>query len=178
MFALGAVSSALSGVKGRVFSHRVMQAGALLVAALGLVMFSNGWNLSSFTGPSDKAVSSNPAPAQVIEPASDTSPPIPVIKNGEQIIDTILQPRRYPAITVQQGVPVRWTIKVPPGSINGCNNNIIIREYGIQYTFQPGDNVIKFTPTKAGRFRYSCWMGMVQGTITVIAKAEGAGDAQ
>jgi hypothetical protein len=178
MFALGAVSSALSnattGVKGRVFSRRVMQAGAILVAALGLVMFSNGWNLSRFARPSDNAVSSKPAPAQAAKPASDSGPPMPVIQNGEQIVNSILQPNRYPAITVQQDIPVRWTIKAPPSAITGCNNRMIIREYGIQYVFEPGDNVIKFTPTKTGRFRYSCWMGMIQSTITVLAKGEGA----
>jgi sulfite exporter TauE/SafE/copper chaperone CopZ len=191
MFALGAVSSALSGIKGRAFSRRVMQAGAILVAALGLVMFSNGWNLSDFTGKTTsskpKSASTqpnNPAPLQpdkpapTVKPATDTTPQMPVIQNGEQIVNSTLQPRRYPAITVQQGIPVRWTINAPPSSINGCNNSIIIREYGIQYDFQPGDNVIEFTPTRAGRFRYTCWMGMIQSTITVIAKAEDSGDAQ
>jgi sulfite exporter TauE/SafE/copper chaperone CopZ len=160
MFALGAISSALTGVKGRAFSRRVMQAGAILVAALGLVMFSNGWALSGANS------------AQAAKPASDSGPPMPVIQNGEQIVNSTLQPNRYPAIIVQQGIPVRWTIKAPPGSITGCNNSMIIREYGIQYTFQQGDNVIKFTPAKTGRFRYSCWMGMIQSTITVLAKVE------
>jgi len=164
MFALGAVSSALTGVKGRAFSRRIMQAGAIAVAALGLVMFSNGWALSSFK---DNTYS-RPAPVQSAIPASNTTPLMPEIKDGEQIVNSTLQPNRYPAITVQQGIPVRWTIKAPPGSINGCNNRIIIPEYGIQYAFQPGDNVIKFNPAKAGRFRFSCWMGMIKSTITVV----------
>jgi len=165
MFALGAISSALTGVKGRAFSRRIMQVGAILVAALGLVMFSNGWNLSGFT---DTSASSKTASG------SGSNTLIPVIRNGEQIVNSTLQPNRYPAITVQQGIPVRWIIKAPPGSITGCNNRMIIREYGIQYAFEPGDNVIKFTPTKTGLFRYSCWMGMIQSTITVLAKGEGA----
>jgi len=166
MFALGVISSALSnatsGAKGRAFSHRFIQAGSILVAALGLVMFSNGWNLSGFT---NKAAPSKPAYAQ-----ADKNAFAPVIKNGEQIVNSTLLPNRYPAITVQQGVPVRWVIKAPPDSITGCNNRIIIPEYGIQYAFKQGDNVIQFTPTKTGRFRYSCWMGMIQSTITVLAK--------
>jgi len=146
-----------------------MQAGAIAVAALGLVMFSNGWSISKFTG---NAALSKPAPAQSAKPTSNSSPPMPVIQNGEQIVNSILQPNRYPAITVQQGVPVRWTINAPAGSINGCNNSIIIREYGIQYAFKHGDNVIKFNPIKAGRFLYTCWMGMIKSTITVVAKRE------
>ncbi|MDR2922805.1 MAG: sulfite exporter TauE/SafE family protein [Treponema sp.] len=162
MFALGAISSALSSVRGQTLSRRVMQAGALLVAALGLVMFSNGWTLSGFA---NKAASIKPASAQAGKNAFS-----PVIQNGEQIVNSTLQPGRYPAITVQQGIPVRWTIKAPPGSINGCNNRMIIPEYGIQYTFKQGDNVIKFTPAKTGRFLYSCWMSMIRSTITVLAK--------
>jgi plastocyanin domain-containing protein len=53
---------------------------------------------------------------------------------------------------------------------------MIIREYGIQHTFKQGDNIIEFTPAKAGRFRYSCWMGMINSTITVLAEGQSAAD--
>jgi sulfite exporter TauE/SafE/copper chaperone CopZ len=173
MFVLGAVSSALSGVNGHVFSRRVIQAGAILVAALGLVMFSNGWNLSGFESPFDMVVSYKKASAQI-----GTDALIPVIKNGVQIVNSTLEPGRYPAITVRQGIPVRWTINAPPGSINGCNNQMIISEYNIQHTFKQGDNVIEFTPVKAGKFRYSCWMAMIRSTITVLAEGESFADVQ
>jgi hypothetical protein len=189
MFALGAASSALSNatssVKGQVFSRRVMQAGAFLVAALGLVMFSSGWSLSGFTNPLDAAASlksasaqeqsAQAAPGASASRTQDSSPPVSVIQNGVQIVNSTLQRTRYPAITVQQGIPVRWIINAPPGSITGCNNRMIIREYGIQYTFKQGDNVIEFTPTSAGRFSYSCWMAMIYSTITVLAVAEKEG---
>jgi len=167
----GALSSALSGAKGRVFSRRVMQIGALLVTALGLVMFSNGWSLSGFSSPLGKMTFRRPAPAQ-------NGASMPVIQNNVQIVNSTLQPNRYPAIIVRQGIPVRWTINAPPGSINGCNNRMIIREYGIQHTFKQGGNVIEFTPAKAGRFRYSCWMAMIHSTITVLAEGESAEDAR
>jgi sulfite exporter TauE/SafE/plastocyanin domain-containing protein len=173
MFALGAVSSALSGTKGQAFSRHVMQIGAVLVAALGLVMFSSGWTLSGFANPLDKAAYLKPASAQTAGNAF-----IPVIQNGVQIVNSTLLPNRYPAITVQQGIPVRWIINAPPGSINGCNNRMIIREYGIQYTFKQGGNVIEFTPAKAGRFRYSCWMAMIHSTITVLAEGESVADVR
>jgi plastocyanin domain-containing protein len=100
----------------------------------------------------------------------------PVIQNGVQIINSTLLPNRYPGIVVQQGIPVRWIINAPQGSINGCNNRLIIREYGIQHTFQPGDNVIEFLPEKTGRFTYSCWMGMIRSTITVVVAGESVAD--
>ena len=52
-------------------------------------------------------------------------------------------------------------------NINGCNNRIIIHEYGIEYTFREGENIIEFTPEETGSFSYSCWMGMIYGNITV-----------
>jgi plastocyanin domain-containing protein len=45
---------------------------------------------------------------------------------------------------------------------------MLINEYGIEYSFKTGENVIEFTPTKPGTVRYSCWMGMIQGTINVV----------
>lgn len=96
---------------------------------------------------------------------------------GQQIVNSTLSSSRYPNITVQAGTPVKWIIDAPEGSINGCNNRMLIGEYGIEHTFKTGENVIEFTPTKAGNVRYSCWMGMIRGTITVTeAGASAAGD--
>ena len=87
--------------------------------------------------------------------------------DGVQVVNSTLSPGSYPSITVQAGVPVRWVINVPEGSINGCNYRAIISAYGIEHTFGPGDNVIEFTPTETGTVRYSCWMGMIHGNIFV-----------
>ena len=165
MFALGAAGGILSGVKGAAFSRRAMQTGAVLVAAMGVVMLTNGLSGAGFTRPLNRAPTA--AAGGAFEP---------VIQNGVQIVNSTLLPNRYPAITVQQGIPVRWTINAPQGSINGCNNRFVIREYGIQHTFKPGDNVIEFTPAKAGRFTYSCWMSMIHSTITVLAPGESVAD--
>ncbi|MDR0290568.1 MAG: sulfite exporter TauE/SafE family protein [Treponema sp.] len=173
MFALGAASTILSGSKGQAFSRRVMQVGAVLVAAMGLTMFANGWNLTGFASPIEQA-------AVYMRPASlrnEGGAFMPVIQNGVQIVNSRLLPNQYPAIVVQQGIPVRWTINAPQGSINGCNNRFIIREYGIEHTFRNGDNVIEFMPTKTGRFSYSCWMGMIRSSITVVAEGESIASA-
>jgi sulfite exporter TauE/SafE/copper chaperone CopZ len=172
MFGIGALSSFLSNMPGggRTFSRRVMQVGAILVTVLGMTMFSNGWNLSGIN------LSPPVLNAAVRNPAS----PVPVIKasfqieNGVQIVNSVLSGGQYPAITVQQGIPVKWTINAPSGSINGCNNQMFIREYGITHQFSTGENVIEFTPEKTGRFPYSCWMGMIRSSITVVAADEAA----
>lgn len=84
-----------------------------------------------------------------------------------QIVNSTLSIGRYPNITVTAGIPVKWIINAPAGSINGCNYKMLIREYGIEHTFQEGENVIEFTPTEAGTVTYTCWMGMIRANIYV-----------
>jgi sulfite exporter TauE/SafE/copper chaperone CopZ len=175
MFALGTASTILSGgalnnARGQAFSHRVMYIGAVLVAAMGLTMFSNGWNLAGLVSPLNRvtaAFNSSGTENGAFKPAN---------QSGVQIVNSTLLPNRYPAITVQQGIPVRWIINAPQGSINGCNNRFIIREYGIEHTFKPGENVVEFMPQKTGRFSYSCWMGMIRSSITVVAEGAELGN--
>ncbi|MDR0474515.1 MAG: sulfite exporter TauE/SafE family protein [Treponema sp.] len=172
MFALGAAGGILSGTKGRSFSKWAMRVGAVLVAAMGVVMFANGWSSVSFTNPFNRTQPSFAAASTQREGRVFESE----IQDGVQIVRSTLLPNRYPAITVQQGIPVRWIFNAPPGSINGCNNRFSIGEYGIRHTFKPGENIIEFMPEKAGRFRYSCWMNMLHGTIAVLAPGETIAD--
>jgi sulfite exporter TauE/SafE/copper chaperone CopZ/plastocyanin domain-containing protein len=169
MFGIGA----LGGVLGKKFAPGVMRVGAILVTVMGMTMFTYGWGLSGFGfGFFDRAA---------INPPLNTAGPgnrafTPVIENGVQIVNSTLSGGRYPAITVQQGIPVKWTINAPRGSINGCNNRMIIREYKIEHRFKPGENIIEFTPDRTGRFSYSSWMGMIRSSITVVEEGQSVAD--
>ncbi len=146
MFGLGALSSMMS----QKFTRRAMAFGAVLVVALGLSMFTGGMSLAGIAAPS--AVGGQGALAE----------------GGVQKVRTTLQSGRYQPITVTAGTPVEWTIEAPKGSINGCNNRVFIPAYGIEHAFEYGENIIRFTPDKAGTYPYSCWMGMITSTITVV----------
>lgn len=91
-------------------------------------------------------------------------------QEGIQVVNSTLSAGRYPNITVTAGIPVRWVIDAPAGSINGCNYKMLIREYGIEYAFSEGENVVEFTPVKSGTVTYTCWMGMIRGNIFVTEK--------
>jgi sulfite exporter TauE/SafE len=164
MFFIGALSSFLS----KKFTAAVMRAGAVLVTVLGLTMFSNGWSLSGFSLDMVNPLRNPTARTE----RSGAAPFEPVMSDNVQIVSSTLSGGRYPAITVQEGIPVKWTINAPQGTINGCNNRMIIREYGIEYRFKTGENVVEFTPTRTGRIPYSCWMGMIRSSITVVAAGE------
>ncbi|MDR3308113.1 MAG: sulfite exporter TauE/SafE family protein [Coriobacteriales bacterium] len=157
MFGFGALGSLLT----KRFTRRMMTVGAALVIVLGFSMFSYGWNLSGLALPS---LMQAPASASA---QGDTSP-VEVV-GGVQVVTSTLLSGRYPAITVAAGMPVEWHIEAPEGSINGCNNRLFIPEYDVEYQFKTGENIIRFTPGAAGQYPYSCWMGMIRSSITVVA---------
>lgn len=157
MMGFGSLVSAL----GKKFKRQVMAAGAVLVVVLGLAMLTQGWNLAGFSSMRGKAVAPQPQSSLGADEGA-------AVENGVQVVRSRLEPRGYPNITVRAGIPVKWTMEAPPGSINGCNARLNIQPYGIEnYALQTGENIIEFTPTEPGVFRYSCWMGMLYGTITV-----------
>jgi hypothetical protein len=94
-----------------------------------------------------------------------------------QTVTTRLSPGRYEPITVQKGIPVKWTIRAEQGDINGCNNSIIIPKYGKEIDLKNGDNLIEFTPDESGTVPFSCWMGMIRSSITVVDDINKAADA-
>jgi sulfite exporter TauE/SafE/copper chaperone CopZ/plastocyanin domain-containing protein len=178
MFGLGALGSFLSSTsRGPAFARRVMWAGAVLVTVMGIAMFGYGLNLSGINLDFAENAFAASKRAAFRYGGAESGPAgvfRPVIENGVQVVNSTLSGGRYPAITVQQGIPVRWTINAPDGSINGCNNRMMVREYGIEHRFRPGENVIEFMPERTGRFTYSCWMGMIRSSITVVAEGEAA----
>lgn len=152
MFGFGAISSFLSGK----FTHKMMKVSATLVMVLGIVMLNRGFSLSGISILS-------PITAKAAGSGS-----MATIKGGEQQVTTQLQSGSYTPITVQQGVPVKWTIKADSSAINGCNGIVTIPQYNISKQLQPGDNEIDFTPDKTGTIPYTCSMGMISSTISVV----------
>jgi len=154
MFGFGAASSILS----RKFTHKMMKVSAVLVIVLGLVMANRGLALSGFSLPTVPFGSSS----------STQGSSVATVKDGVQIVTTKLSSGRYEPITVQKGIPVKWTIQASKGDINGCNNEIVIPKFNKSQKLKAGENVIEFTPTETGTFAYSCWMGMIRSKITVV----------
>lgn len=153
MFGIGALSSYMS----KKFSNKIMKFGAILVVVLGFVMFNNGLALSGIN----------------LSQGSGANSAVRAEVEGDvQVVTTELKGGRYEPIIVEVGKPVKWNIQASNGSINGCNNRMLIREYGIEKSLENGDNIIEFTPTETGTFTYSCWMGMIKSKIYVVNPGE------
>ena len=156
MFLLGATGSILSNIKGRSFSKKIIQTGAILVASMGVMMVFNSMNLSDI-------FYNNRHRMDFFRPH---------IENGIQIVRTDLLSNRYPRIVVVKDIPVRWEINADSKNINGCNYRFSITEYKIDHMLVPGENIIDFLPTNIGQFSISCWMSMIHGMVYVIESEE------
>lgn len=93
---------------------------------------------------------------------------VATIKNGYQVIEIDLSYDNYENIIVKKDIPVKMIINVSEKYLTGCNNEIIINEYGIKKELEVGENIIEFTPTKKGNITYTCWMNMIKNTIKVV----------
>lgn len=160
MFCFGAASSILT----KKFTGKMMTFSAVLVIFLGICMFQNGMVLSGYSMPFGSKISNRIS--ELFKTQESTTATAEIV-DGQQLVTTTLSSRGYEPITVQTGIPVKWTIQANSSSINGCNNEIIIPEYEIQKELVPGDNVIEFTPKESGTISYSCWMGMIRSQIFV-----------
>lgn len=169
MLGLSVVSTWLTG-RSR---GRLLKASAVLVALLGIFMFSSGLSLAGIVLPDPRVRASGASAGEAPGEATGTGANsagvgVAVIENGVQTVVIQLSSNRYAPITVQKGLPVRWIVQAEAGTINGCNNEIIVPAYDISKKLEPGDNIIEFTPEKSGTFAYSCWMGMIRSKITVV----------
>ena len=90
------------------------------------------------------------------------------IKGDYQEIDFDLEYDNYKDIIVQKDIPVKIIINASKDKLTGCNNEIIINEYGIKKKLEVGENIIEFTPKDTKTISYTCWMNMIKNNIKVI----------
>lgn len=104
---------------------------------------------------------------------SEPTSPVPTVQvvNGVQIVKMDASASGYnpSTFTIKAGLPVRW--EITDRGTAGCTNAVISRTlFTGQINLVPGTTSIKeFTaPTTPGIYRFSCWMGMISGTIEVV----------
>ncbi len=161
-FAMGTVPALLViGLAGhRMLNHSsigdtVSKIAAVIILTFALSTISYQFNLINFSAPGIKTVE----PANTQNPAS----------GGVQIIKMNANSRGYTPsnLKVKVNVPVRW--EITDTGTSGCTNAVIANGlFGGQIPLIPGKTSVKeFTPTQTGTYRFSCWMGMIKGTIEV-----------
>ena len=91
-----------------------------------------------------------------------------IIYNKYQEVNIDLSYDGYEDIIVQKGIKVRLVINVSKKYLTGCNNEVVISEYGIRKKLVEGKNIIEFMPKKEGLFTMNCWMNMLNNSIKVV----------
>lgn len=90
------------------------------------------------------------------------------IEEEYQIVEFDLTYSSYEDILLQEGIPAKMIINVEQKYLTGCNNEIVIREFGIKKKLEVGNNIIEFIPKNKGTYTYTCWMDMIKNNIKVI----------
>lgn len=151
MFGIGFISNLLQNHVSKSL-HRL---SGLLIFVLALTMFSRGAALAGIVLPMEYT-------GTIVKSA--------LVEENLQEVRITLSSNKYPSIQVQEDIPVKLIIEVDEKNLNGCNNPLTLPTYQLEKTLVPGENILYFTPTESGKSLYTCWMGMIRGTIEVVPK--------
>ncbi|MEK7104185.1 MAG: sulfite exporter TauE/SafE family protein [Patescibacteria group bacterium] len=173
-FALGTLpvllSIGLSSAKlvnNRKLSERFLKTAGVVVLFFALFNANNQMNVLGYSSIGDFA-SKTVKPASTV--AQNSEEGLPPVVNGKQVIKMDASASGYSPnyFKVKAGVPVRW--EITDTGTSGCTNAVISRSlFSGQINLTPGQTSIKeFTPQKAGKYKFSCWMGMVSGVMEVV----------
>jgi len=104
----------------------------------------------------------------VFSPAINESQLVESTQGVQQVnIDVLPQGYSPNRVTVRAGQPVEFTLTT--NKVYSCATAFTFREFGINVNLKPTDKqTFNFTPTKPGKYTFSCSMGMYSGVMEVI----------
>ena len=145
---------ATAGILKWNWRQKMLQLGSAMLILIGLSTTQNNLALTGVTLP-------------WVESPRENGVITSTIDGSVQYVTTTLHANGYDDIRVTAGIPVIWTIIVEEEALNGCNNEIYLPAFDQQVKLEAGTATISFLPEKPGTYPYTCWMGMLQNTITV-----------
>ena len=147
-------------------SLRFLKIAGILVLFFAFFNINNQLNILGYSNFSDILKPKTTQSSQVAISEKD----LPPIIDGKQVIKMEASSSGYKPnyFKVRVGVPVRWEI-IDSGT-SGCTNAVISKSlFDGEIDLTPGQTSVKeFTPQTPGKYKFSCWMGMISGTIEVI----------
>lgn len=152
LIGISAISSTAKGAFSRIFLH-FSGTFVLILAVLNLQsgFALTGIDFSQVFARGNPNGSAAPAPTGSVQEIA-----MKVTRNG-------YEPRSF---TIKAGVPVRWTID--GAGAQGCTSVLVVPSLNIFTPLTTGTNVIDFTAPNRGKLAFSCSMGMVRGSFTVL----------
>ncbi|MBU2539742.1 sulfite exporter TauE/SafE family protein [Patescibacteria group bacterium] len=147
-------------------AYRFTKIAGILILFFALFNINSQMNILGFFSLNDIALESNTSTESKNKNLEGLTP----IVDGKQILKMGASSRGYSPnyFKVKAGIPIRW--EITDKGTSGCTNAVISKNlFDGAINLTPGQVSVKeFTPTNPGRYKFSCWMGMVTGTIEVI----------
>lgn len=181
LFALGTVPGLLAiGLSSVKFHSNPKSSKQFSMVAGMLVLFFAAFNINSqlsVLGVSNVSdlISAPTTNSQITK----TTVELPPMVNGTQVVKINASAYAYTPnrIALRANTPTRWEIS--SNGISGCTNAIISRGlFSGQIDLVDGTVSTKeFTSPKPGVYKFSCWMGMVTGTVEVVDSSGSTGAA-
>jgi len=157
-------------VNNRKLSERFLKTAGVVVLFFALFNANNQMNVLGYSSIGDFVGKTVQSSNDATQSGSNNEEGLPAIVNGKQVIKMDASSSGYSPnyFKVRVGVPVRW--EITDKGISGCTNAVISNSlFSGQIGLTPGQTSIKeFTPQKAGKYKFSCWMGMVSGIMEVV----------
>ena len=177
LFALGTAPAllliGLSSIKFSSRPHLAFQfsrVAGIVILFFALFNVNNQLNVLGFTSLSDFTLKSATFVKSTNPDSKISDEGLAPVVEGKQILKMDAYSSGYKPnyFKVRAGVPVRWEIS--DIGTSGCTNAVLSRGlFDGQIALTPGKTSIKeFTPAKPGKYKFSCWMGMISGIIEVV----------
>lgn len=171
LFALGTVPGLLAIGLGSVkFYSNPRLAKQFSMAAGLLVLFFAAININSQLSVLGVAKLSDLVSPPARTGSAQAAGELPPIVDGKQVVKILASASAYAPnrIVMRANTPTRWEVEAT--NITGCTSAIISRGlFEGQIDLVNGTMSVKeFTSPKPGIYRFSCWMGMVTGTVEVV----------
>ncbi|MGB9576984.1 MAG: cupredoxin domain-containing protein [Candidatus Micrarchaeia archaeon] len=84
-----------------------------------------------------------------------------------QVVKLAYKDGIYDPQTIRTRIGTTIRMEVDTNTLCGCMTTVTVPAFGVFKHISEGDNVIEFTASKAGEFRFSCPMGMGGGKLLV-----------
>ncbi|MFA6004991.1 MAG: sulfite exporter TauE/SafE family protein [Patescibacteria group bacterium] len=162
LLSVGGLTSVIKGEAAKMF----FKVAGVVVVLLALFNISNGLNLLGI-GPNVLGAFNTKAATNTTATDSNVT-----IANGVQEVRMTQDSSGYTpnSFTIKKGTPVKWI--VTSTDVNTCASSIVSQQLGVRQALQLGENIINFTPTETGTIRFSCMMGMYNGSFNVVDETE------
>ncbi len=151
------------------FSDRFLKIAGFLVIFFSLYNINFQLNILNLPNLSDIRVDSTLQAASTVKNKNINFNEKPLIL-GKQVLKMEASSSGYSPnyFKVKVGVPVRW--EITDAGTSGCTSAVIAQNlFEGEISLVHGQVSVKeFTPSKTGKYKFSCWMGMVSGVIEVV----------